>query len=249
MRRNLVVGNWKMNKTRSESAELLMKLGEHKDYGSEVAVAPPYPFIDGAALLLKDSPVKVAAQDVARWNNGAYTGEVSAEMLKSIGVEFCLVGHSERRQYFQESELELAEKIERCLENNIEVIYCFGEVLSERKAGIYIDIIEQQLEGVLAQFSREDLSRIILAYEPVWAIGTGETATPDQAQEVHALVRSWLDRRFDEEVSSNCTILYGGSCKPTNASDLFEQQDIDGGLIGGASLVAEDFIAITRSFS
>jgi triosephosphate isomerase len=196
------------------------------------------------AELLKDSPIKVAAENCADKEKGAYTGEVSAEMVASTGATYCILGHSERRAYYHETYEILKEKVLLALANNLAPIFCIGEVKEERESGIQNDVVKAQLEGSVFNLSPEDFGKIVLAYEPVWAIGTGLTATPQQAQEMHAYIRSLIVEKYGEEVADNTTILYGGSCNAKNAAELFANPDVDGGLIGGASLKAEDFAAI-----
>jgi triosephosphate isomerase len=210
----------------------------------DVVIGTPFIHLASVAELLKDSPIKVAAENCADKEKGAYTGEVSAEMVASTGATYCILGHSERRAYYHETYEILKEKVLLALANNLAPIFCIGEVKEERESGIQNDVVKAQLEGSVFNLSPEDFGKIVLAYEPVWAIGTGLTATPQQAQEMHAYIRSLIVEKYGEEVADNTTILYGGSCNAKNAAELFANPDVDGGLIGGASLKAEDFAAI-----
>ena len=249
MRQKIVAGNWKMNKTASESSSLISELRTHEiPQDVRVIVAPATVFLESVAKAAEGSSIGVASQNMNAAASGAYTGEVSSSMLKSIAINTTLLGHSERRAYYNESNESLAKKVQTAQEAEMEIIFCFGEELSDRKAGNHFKVVEEQLQ--IALFDNKDLdwSSIILAYEPVWAIGTGETATPAQAQEMHAFIRGLLKSNCGEEEANTTSILYGGSAKPTNANELFSQTDVDGGLIGGASLVAEDFMAIVNAY-
>ena len=250
MRKNIVAGNWKMNNDLSETEELLSKLKMQmvKEPEAVVMVAPSYTNLYPTFQALKDTPVIVAAQNMHESENGAYTGEVSASMLKSIGVTTVIVGHSERRAYFNETSDILAKKVQTAIDNEMTVIFCFGEELEDRKNDRHFDLVEKQLKESLFQLPQSAWKNIILAYEPVWAIGTGETASPDQAQEMHKHVRDLLNKNVGKEVAENTSILYGGSVKPNNAKEIFAKEDVDGGLIGGASLNAVDFVEIVNSF-
>jgi triosephosphate isomerase len=192
--------------------------------------------------------IAIGAQNVSEYEKGAYTGEISAPMLASMDVSYCIVGHSERRKYFGETDKQIALKIERLLENAISPIFCCGELLEEREAERHFEVVEKQIEEALFHFGEEEFSNIIIAYEPVWAIGTGKTATPEQAQEMHAFIRRVITNKYGEQVAENTTILYGGSFNAKNAKELFANPDVDGGLIGGASLIAKDFVTIANSF-
>ena len=251
MRKNIVAGNWKMNNDLAETSELLnhLKMQMVKEPTAEVYVAPPFTSLYHAFQTLKDTPVKVAAQNMHFEKNGAFTGEVSAQMLKGNGVNTVILGHSERRAYFNETDEILAKKVSAAIESGLTVIFCFGEELKERKANKHFDVVKSQLEKGIFHLPKEAWKNVILAYEPVWAIGTGETASPEQAQEVHAHVRKILAEKYDEETANEVSILYGGSVKPDNAKEIFSKEDVDGGLIGGASLKAIDFLAIVNSFS
>lgn len=245
MRDIIVAGNWKMNKDAFATAEfctnLVHELKDRDLAGVRVIVAPPYPFLGIALNALTDSPVKVSAQDVSCHQDGAYTGEVSSSMLSSLGLRYCIVGHSERRQYHHESDRLIRDKVLRLFEHGLIPILCIGETLQQREAGHTEGVLRAQLQGAFEDVKLSSGKAIVIAYEPVWAIGTGVTATTAQAQEAHAFVRGWLRDRFGEEIASAIHILYGGSMKPDNIGELIAQPDIDGGLIGGASLKTADF--------
>jgi len=243
--RMIVAGNWKMHKDRDEASVLLKALveaGAGRRSGVEVIAAPAYPFLDLAVSAVKGSGIHIAAQNCHAAAQGAYTGEVSVLMLKSLGVTHCIVGHSERRQYFGETDAQVAEKIKALLFHGLTPIYCCGEKLDERERGHHFTIVEAQIKDALDGLSEEELGRCIIAYEPVWAIGTGRTASSEQAQEMHAFIREYIAGRGTPEVP----ILYGGSCKPDNAASLFACPDVNGGLIGGASLDAAQFAELVR---
>jgi len=245
MRTKMVAGNWKMNKTLQEGVELAQQLkNDVKDPKCAVVIGTPFIHLATVAELLKGSAIKVAAENCADKEKGAFTGEVSAEMVKSTGAEYCILGHSERRQYYKEDYAILAEKVKLALANGLKVIFCIGEVKEEREAGKQNQVVEAQLKGSVFNLTAEEWQNITLAYEPVWAIGTGLTATPEQAQEIHAYIRSLVAKNYNAQVADDTTILYGGSCNEKNAAELFACPDIDGGLIGGAALVAEKFEAI-----
>ena len=212
----------------------------------KVIIAPPACYL-GSLIDACGEHISLAAQNCHDKQEGAYTGEVSAMMLESIGVAYCLVGHSERREYFCEGNAWLAEKVNALIAKGIHPIYCFGEQLDERKSNRHFEVVEQQIREGLFHLADADFSNVILAYEPVWAIGTGETATSEQAQEMHAFIRNLVQKQYGQAMADRTTILYGGSCKPSNAEELFAQPDVDGGLIGGAALQASDFIQIIRS--
>ena len=251
MRKYIVAGNWKMNTTVPEGVELAKavaaKAGE-VPANVELVVAPPFTHLVSVAEALKGSKVALSAQNCADHEKGAYTGEIAANMLVSAGCSYTILGHSERRQYYGETDEKLVEKTKLALANGLKVILCVGENLEEREAGKHFAVVEAQTKNVLSQFTAEDMASIVIAYEPVWAIGTGKTATADQAEEIHAYIRGLLKDMFGAKVADDTTILYGGSCKPSNAAELFAKPDIDGGLIGGASLKADDFIGIALSF-
>ncbi len=254
MRKKIVAGNWKMNLDASSALELIESLERYAIENTipedkEIIVAPSFVYLENISDRLNLIPnIKVSAQNCHHKEKGAFTGEVSASMLNSIGIDYVIIGHSERRAYFNENDDILLKKVKIALENNIQPIFCCGESLAQREAETYKQLIESQLLNTLFQLSADEMQKCIIAYEPVWAIGTGKTATPDQAQEIHQYIRTLLTEKFGDEIANNTTILYGGSCKPSNAVELFSQNDVDGGLIGGASLKAEDFIAIYEAF-
>lgn len=251
MRKKIVAGNWKMNCDLAEMEELL---GGIKNNLAEVPkevtlmVAPSFTNLYPAFESLRNTPIKVVAQNMHQSENGAFTGEVSANMLKSIGVETVILGHSERRSIFDETDETLAEKVNTALKHDMQIIFCVGEELKDREAENHFEVVEKQLKNGLFHVANESWEQIILAYEPVWAIGTGETASPEQAQEMHAHIRKFIAEEYSEEIADKVAILYGGSVKPANAKEIFENKDVDGGLIGGAALKAADFLAIAESF-
>lgn len=251
MRDIIIAGNWKMNKDWAGSREFCSLLAEQLApaalQGVRVIVAPPFPFLDIARQALEHSPARISAQDISSHTDGAYTGEVSAAMLASLNMPYCIVGHSERRQYHHEDGSLINQKLQRLLEQQIIPILCIGETLQEREAGQTQEILQNQLSEALDALQISQGTDIVIAYEPVWAIGTGRTATAQMAQDAHAFVRSWLSKRFGAEVASQIHILYGGSMKPENIAELIAQEDIDGGLIGGASLKLNDFMAMIHS--
>jgi len=245
MRTKMVAGNWKMNKTLQEGVALANQLkNDVKNPTCTVVIGTPFIHLATVAELVKGSAIHVAAENCADKEKGAFTGEVSAEMVKSTGAEYCILGHSERRAYYHEDYAILAEKVKLALANGLKVIFCIGEVKEEREAGKQNEVVEAQLKGSVFGLTAEEWKNITLAYEPVWAIGTGLTATPEQAQEIHAYIRSLVKKNYNAQIADDTTILYGGSCNEKNAAELFACPDIDGGLIGGAALVAEKFEAI-----
>jgi triosephosphate isomerase len=246
MRKKIVAGNWKMNTNLQEALALASELKKHRstDSAKMMVVCPPFPWIFPVKETLNGSDIFVGAQNCSDKEQGAFTGEVSANMLASAGVSHVILGHSERRALFGETDEQIALKIQAALSKGLQVIFCCGETLEERNAGNLENILKTQIEVALSPLSPEDVSNIVIAYEPVWAIGTGVTASPDQAQEVHAFIRAFIAQIFTEEIANHMSILYGGSCNAQNASTLFSQNDIDGGLIGGAALKSADFIAI-----
>ncbi|MCB0762465.1 MAG: triose-phosphate isomerase [Flavobacteriales bacterium] len=247
MSRKVVAGNWKMNLSLQSAQQLVADLQASLDGAHcKVIIAPPACYL-GSLIDACGEHISLAAQNCHDKQEGAYTGEVSAMMLESMGVAYCLVGHSERREYFCEGNAWLAEKINALIAKGIHPIYCFGEQLDERKSNRHFEVVEQQIREGLFHLADADFSNVILAYEPVWAIGTGETATSEQAQEMHAFIRNLVQKQYGQAMADRTTILYGGSCKPSNAEELFAQPDVDGGLIGGAALQASDFIQIIRS--
>lgn len=249
MRKKIVAGNWKMNNDLAQTETLIseIKTQWNKEPEARVIVAPAFTNLYSAFKALRETPVEVAAQNMHQSDNGAFTGEVSAEMLKSIGVNTVIIGHSERRSIFGETDEVLAEKVNTALKNEMEVIFCVGEELEQRQQGKHFETVASQLEKGLFHIEKDAWKNIIIAYEPVWAIGTGETASPEQAQEMHAYIRKTLAQKFTEQVAESVSILYGGSVKPSNAKEIFAKEDVDGGLVGGASLKAEDFMAIVQA--
>lgn len=251
MARKIVAGNWKMNKSLAEARVLFNEIGKRSalcPVDVELVVCPPALYLQELVTTAANFRVEIGAQNCAQWEAGAYTGEISAAMLQSAGVKYCIVGHSERRQFFAESNEQIKQKAEVLLTAEVTPILCCGESLAQRESGQHFDFIKQQIEESLWHLPTARLATIIIAYEPIWAIGTGITANPEQAQEVHAFLRSLLRAKAGKEIANQIPLLYGGSCKPSNASELFSQPDIDGGLIGGASLQAEDFIGIAQSW-
>ena len=251
MRKQIVAGNWKMNTTPEAGialVEMIKELSVSVPNDVEIIVSPPFTHLYSIASSLKNSRIKVGSQNCAAWEKGAYTGEVSVDMVSSVGASHVIIGHSERREYFNEKSPTLLEKISLSLSRNLKPIFCCGEVLEDRDANKHFDTVKTQIEEVLFKLNSKELQQIIIAYEPIWAIGTGRTASPEQAQEMHSFIRKIVANKFGSDVANNISILYGGSCKPTNATEIFAKPDVDGGLIGGAALNATDFIAITKSF-
>lgn len=251
MRKNIVAGNWKMNKTLQEGVELAKSLNDtlaSKAVNCDVVIGTPFIHLATVAALVDTTKLGVAAQNCADHTSGAYTGEVSASMVKSTGANYVILGHSERRAYYGETNEMLKTKVGLALANDLTPIFCIGEVLEEREAGKQFEVVETQIKESLFELSAEDFGKIILAYEPVWAIGTGKTATAEQAQEIHAYIRGVIVKKYGQEVADNCSILYGGSCKASNAKELFANPDVDGGLIGGAALAVADFMGIVEAF-
>ncbi len=250
MRKYIVAGNWKMNNTYDEGIQLckdILENGPDLDGNHHCIIAAPYIHLASLASLMNGSTYQVAAQNCHEEEKGAYTGEVSSSMLESIGVEYVILGHSERREYQGENDTMLLKKLKQVLAKGMTPIFCFGEQLAEREAGNHFDLVKSQIEGVLFQLSIEEMEKVIMAYEPVWAIGTGKTASSKEAEEMHAFVRSLIVDKFGDITAAKTTILYGGSCKPSNADELFSCENVDGGLIGGASLKSEDFISLITS--
>lgn len=250
MRKKVIAGNWKMNNDLSESQNLISKLTSGltgKELNCEVIICPPFTSLSEAALLTRDTPVKLGAQNMYYKESGAFTGEISAKMLKGIECEYVILGHSERRTIFNESDELINEKIKAALKADLKPIFCIGETLEERENGKEKDVLQAQLSGGLHQISVKQMENIIIAYEPVWAIGTGKTATPDQAEEMHDFIRNYIKDDFTPETAENLIIQYGGSVKPNNARELLSQKDIDGALVGGACLQADSFISIIES--
>ena len=249
MRDQIVAGNWKMNNDQHETQTLLTELKNHnKPENVRVMVAPAFTQLSQSVSLLADDAITVAAQNMNAAASGAYTGEVSSSMLKGVGVKTVILGHSERRSLYHENNASLADKVNSALEAEMEIIFCFGEQLEERKSNRHFDVVKAQLSEALFSLPTSAWSQIVLAYEPVWAIGTGETASPAQAQEMHAFIRKLIQDQYNETLAQELAILYGGSVKPGNAQEIFSMEDVDGGLIGGASLNANDFMAIVNAF-
>ena len=250
MRKKLIAGNWKMNKDIHETATLVEDLKTRlKDFKNEVGVVlcPPFTSLVVAKSLMKDSTLKLGAQNMSHNDDGAFTGEVSAKMLMSAGCEYVILGHSERRQYFKETNELINAKVKQALKAGLTPIVCVGETLEERESNITDKIISTQINGVLHELSSVEVEKCVIAYEPVWAIGTGKTATPDQANQVHKLIRKLVSQLYSWTIAEKLIIQYGGSMNDKNASDLLAQSDIDGGLIGGASLKADAFVAIIQA--
>lgn len=255
MRKKIVAGNWKMNKTLPEAQSLVIAI--HDELKNiqlpewvEVHICPPFPYLDKlkqTLSLLDNDTLKLGAQNCHHQEAGAFTGEVSAQMLKSIGIDRVIIGHSERRQYFGETDEILKNKTQVALKNGLQVIFCCGENLQQREDLQHFDVVAAQLQNALFDLDEQQFAQIIIAYEPVWAIGTGKTATPQQAQEMHAHIRQHLSQKYGPIIADKTTILYGGSCNAANADELFANPDVDGGLIGGASLKASDFAAIIKA--
>jgi triosephosphate isomerase len=247
MRKSIVAGNWKMNKNLKEARALYESLQNALKNSSnevEVIIAPPAIYLSEFASK-KTGGIQLSSQDVsAHADEGAYTGELSSAMLQAAGISHAIVGHSERRSYHGEDDNLISKKIEACLSNGVIPIYCCGETLDEREEDRHISVVKSQLNTALSPFEANELKSLIVAYEPVWAIGTGKTASADQAQEMHKVIRDFLEEKFGVDFAKNCRILYGGSCKPSNAESLFSQDDVDGGLIGGASLNSDDFLKL-----
>ncbi|MCC8112962.1 MAG: triose-phosphate isomerase [Bacteroidales bacterium] len=251
MRKNIVAGNWKMNTTVPEGVALAKEVNQCLEgfkANCEVIICVPFTHLVPVCAVIDQQKLGLGAENCADHKSGAYTGEVSAPMVASTGATYVILGHSERRQYYGETAETLREKVALALASNLQPIFCIGEVLEEREKGTHFDVVRKQIIDGLFNLSAEDFGKVILAYEPVWAIGTGKTATADQAEEMHAFIRQCVADRYGKEVAENTSILYGGSCKPSNAAELFAKPDVDGGLIGGASLKAADFIGIVKAF-
>ena len=249
MRDQIVAGNWKMNNNQSETEFFLNKLiKQTKPTDVRVMLAPSFTQLSQAVTILKNDRITVVAQNMNAEFSGAFTGEISADMLKEVGVMTVVLGHSERRAMYHETDEVLAKKVKTALASEMKIIFCFGEELGHRKSGKYFEVVEKQITNALFDLSEGAWSNLILAYEPVWAIGTGETASPKQAQEMHAFIRSLIGQKYNTSLADKVSILYGGSVKPNNAKEIFSNKDVDGGLIGGASLNIDDFMAIVNSF-
>ncbi len=249
MRKKIVAGNWKMNKTILQTKKLINDLAKivNTENKVEVLIAPTFVNLTTAVDLTKNTDITVAAQNMHFADSGAYTGEISADMLQTINVNTVILGHSERRAYFGETDEILQKKVEQAYKKGMTNIFCVGEQLEDRKAENHFDIVKNQLKNALFNLPVEAYKNIVIAYEPVWAIGTGETASPEQAQEMHEFIRSVLAKKYGKDVADSVRILYGGSVKPSNAKEIFSKPDVDGGLIGGAALKAEDFNAIIEA--
>ncbi|MDR0971511.1 MAG: triose-phosphate isomerase [Bacteroidales bacterium] len=253
MREKIVAGNWKMNLSFSEAEELIEDLIEKLkkeaiENKTKIILCPSFVYLELATDFAQEGYFEVGGQNVSQYKGGAYTGEVSSDMLLSMRVSYCIVGHSERRKYNNETNKDILEKINQLLENSIKPIFCCGEELKDREEGNHFEVVKKQLEEGLFPLNESEIQNVVIAYEPVWAIGTGKTASVDEAQQMHSFIRERLKERYNEEIAQNISILYGGSCNKNNAKELFSCKDIDGGLIGGASLKAEDFFAIIKSF-
>lgn len=251
MRKNIIAGNWKMNTTLSEGLELAKGLNEAlkgKTIKCDVVIGTPFTHLASVAAAIDTNVIGVAAQNCADHDKGAYTGEVSAAMVASTGAKYVILGHSERRAYYHETAEILKTKVNLALANGLTPIFCIGEVLEEREAGKHFQVVDEQVKDSLFDLSPEDFAKIVIAYEPVWAIGTGKTATADQAEEIHAHIRETLAGKFGKELADNCTILYGGSMNGSNAKELVSKPNVDGGLIGGASLGVDKFMPIIEAF-
>jgi triosephosphate isomerase len=249
MRKNIVAGNWKMHKTQKETVALLEEIiAKRPNTTTEIIVAPTFVNLSKAVEITNGKGITVAAQNMHQAEGGAFTGEIAASMLTDIGVNTVILGHSERRAYFHETDALLASKVDTALKHEMRIIFCFGEELKDRQINNHFNIVENQLRDELFHLEKKDWTNIVLAYEPVWAIGTGETASPEQAQEMHKFIRTLVEKVYGFDIADNLTILYGGSVKPDNAKEIFSKPDVDGGLIGGAALKADDFLAIVNGF-
>jgi triosephosphate isomerase (TIM) len=248
MRKKIVAGNWKMNLVLSEGLDLALSvkkhLAEHPTGKATAVLCTPFIHLASVAEVLKETQIGLGAQNCASEVSGAYTGEISTEMIRSTGAQYVIIGHSERRSFYNEDDSLLNKKTILALKSNLKVIFCCGEVLQEREKQIHFEVVKNQLHKGLFNLQKEDLKNIIIAYEPVWAIGTGLTASPQQAQEMHLFIRMLIQEKYGKEIAGETSILYGGSCKPSNAAEIFSMPDVDGGLIGGASLKKDDFCAI-----
>ncbi|MFZ2338114.1 MAG: triose-phosphate isomerase [Bacteroidales bacterium] len=250
MRKKIVAGNWKMNMELAEGLKLAESVDIYfrlKPSKAEVVLCTPFIHLAGVSQILKDGKVCLGAQNCASEPSGAYTGEISPAMILSTGAGYVIIGHSERRSYYHEDNAILNRKTRLALSTGLKVIFCCGEVLGERESGKYFDVVKNQIENGLFNIPAEDMKNVVVAYEPVWAIGTGLTATPEQAQEMHQFIRGLFSEKYGKEIADDLTILYGGSCKPSNAAEIFSKPDVDGGLIGGAALKKDDFTAIVEA--
>jgi triosephosphate isomerase len=249
MRKKIVAGNWKMHKNAEQTEDLLNELIAQipTESNTQVIVAPTFVNLASAVDHLEFTAIAVAAQNMHQAESGAYTGEISADMLKNIGVNTVILGHSERRAIFNETDALIANKVDTALAHEMTVIFCFGEELKDRQSKNHFNIVENQLRDGLFHIEAKNWENVVLSYEPVWAIGTGETASPDQAQEMHEFIRETVRKAFGSDIAEDVSILYGGSVKPDNAKEIFSKPDVDGGLIGGAALNAKDFVAIVNA--
>ena len=252
MRKLIVSGNWKMNTGIEEGIKLAEDINKYLvsknlPENKKVIIAPPFTHLYPISKIIDPSKIILSAQNCASTENGAFTGEISAKMLQEIGVKAVILGHSERRAYFKEDNEILLKKVKIALKYNLDIIFCVGESLEQRENNKYFDVIKEQISETIFKLNKDEFNKVIVAYEPVWAIGTGKTATPDQAQEIHEFIRSKIKENFDDSVAENTTILYGGSCKPSNAKEIFSKKDVDGGLIGGAAFKCEDFSKIIEA--
>lgn len=249
MRKKIVAGNWKMNKSWPEAQALVHALIEKKALipaGVQVIIAPPAPYLQPLSVTAAPA-IAVASQNCSQHDSGAYTGEISSAMLASMQVNFCIIGHSERRQFYSENNEIIRTKVYACLRNAITPIFCCGELLAERNAGEHFNTVAAQVKDALFHLSAEDVSKVVIAYEPVWAIGTGVTASNEQAEEMHAFIRAFVSKNYNQDVANSISILYGGSVNAANAAELFACPNVDGGLVGGASLKADDFMTIIQA--
>ncbi len=250
MRRKVIAGNWKMNNDLTETQNLISKLTSalsSEKINCDIIICPPFTSLSEANSLVKGTAIKLGAQNMNENDSGAFTGEISAQMLKSVGCEYVILGHSERRAIYKESDELINKKIKKALEKGLKPIFCVGETLEEREKDITKDVIKRQIIKGLEQISKDELAKIIIAYEPVWAIGTGKTATPEQAEEVHEFIRDLIEVEYGDDSAENLIIQYGGSVKPDNAKELLHQKDIDGALVGGACLKSDSFMGIIKS--
>jgi triosephosphate isomerase len=251
MRTKIVAGNWKMNKTFEEADDLINDILEfvskNQMEDKAVVICPPSVYLELATDIAHETDLLVGAQNMSQFESGAFTGEISAPMLSSMGVDYCIIGHSERRKYFNESHEVLAQKVNMALKHEIAPIFCIGELLPEREAGTHFEVVKKQLEESVFHLNKGDFANLVIAYEPVWAIGTGVNASPGQAQEMHSYIRGLIAAKYDKATAENTSILYGGSCNSKNAKELFSNPDVDGGLIGGASLDSKEFIKIIQA--
>ena len=251
MRKNIVAGNWKMNLNREEGIKLVEEVISlvSSDNNVEVVFSPSFLYLYKVnKMCANDNLLQTASQNISHNESGAFTGEVSAQMVNSLNVKYTILGHSERREYFNETNIELKQKVDLSLKNNLEIIFCCGESLNQRESGVHFDWIKQQLTESVFHLTEKEFEKVVIAYEPIWAIGTGVTASSDQAEEIHQFVRNVITEKYNENIAENTSILYGGSCNPTNSKELFSKKNIDGGLIGGSSLNAENFTRIIKSF-